>query len=496
MKKYLLCCLIILILAIPTSSIFATVYTVNDGGGEDYTTISACIGDAIAGDTCLVSAGTYSGFTFSASGDSNTNRIIVLADNEGAQPVINSTVAFGSQDYVTIDGFKLTSGFSGNGCSFIQIQNNFIQRSGSGVSITCDDVLISGNTFDLIASSTYDIIRQWGDRWVIRNNNAIDLDETVQGNHLDFWQTWCDSPTDLSGDFALVENNFYGRDGQTSTSVVSFFMLHPTSQCDGVRHNYIIRYNKIKYIGNGFITVDVDDSPGVTGIASYNNTVVEIYYGSSASWMDYPSQLVTSSFSMSANNLYYDSGDFTGFRAVLPESAGCSGSLAYDPGNTITTTDCFQTCVSAGNCIVNTDPLFANYGNLATSPYDFSVTLPEIIDGGYHLTEVAVGDSGTGTSLVVDNSYIFQPGWAGTSGDWIAVGTVENIVQISSINYGTNTLTIAPSIERSEDDSVWLYRDSDGTRVLYGSAPDIGAFERIRANASTGGTSLNGASLQ
>jgi hypothetical protein len=59
--------------------------------------------------------------------------------------------------------------------------------------------------------------------------------------------------------------------------------------------------------------------------------------------------------------------------------------------------------------------------------------------------------------------------------DWIAIGTVGNIAQISFINYDTKTITLASALSWSNGDSVWLYKKSDGVRVLYGTAPDQGA---------------------
>jgi hypothetical protein len=73
----------------------------------------------------------------------------------------------------------------------------------------------------------------------------------------------------------------------------------------------------------------------------------------------------------------------------------------------------------------------------------------------------------------------------GIQPDWIAVGQVDNVVQISSINYSTNTITLASPISRSDGDPVWLYRDSSGRRVLYGSAPDVGAHEYQGASTPT-----------
>ena len=80
---------------------------------------------------------------------------------------------------------------------------------------------------------------------------------------------------------------------------------------------------------------------------------------------------------------------------------------------------------------------------------------------------------------------------ANVNADWIAIGTVSNVVQISSINYSTNTITLASAMTWSNNDSVWLYKNSSGEQVLYGSAPDQGAHEyeaAVPANSIQGVT--------
>ncbi len=62
------------------------------------------------------------------------------------------------------------------------------------------------------------------------------------------------------------------------------------------------------------------------------------------------------------------------------------------------------------------------------------------------------------------------------SPDWIAVGNTGNTVQISSINYTTNVITLSAPIVRTAGQPVWLYSDSRGLQVLYSVAPDVGAF--------------------
>ena len=133
------------------------------------------------------------------------------------------------------------------------------------------------------------------------------------------------------------------------------------------------------------------------------------------------------------------------------------------------------------------DPSFVNTtidtpANTATEP-NFSLQNGSgAIDAGIKLTDVAVADSGSGTTLYVDEAGFFQDGSWGSSlssmsADFICVGTVSNCVQISSINYSTDVITLVSSISRNDADDVWLYKDSDGDIVLLGSAPDQGAYE-------------------
>lgn len=120
------------------------------------------------------------------------------------------------------------------------------------------------------------------------------------------------------------------------------------------------------------------------------------------------------------------------------------------------------------------------------------------IDNGSYLTQADGSGSGS-TSLTVDNSYFFQDGTVGSSlsnvqPDVIAIGTVDNTAEISSIDYATHTITLASAMTWSNNDDIWLYSKSDGERVLYGSAPDQGAFEYQAAaagSAYTGQLRLN-----
>lgn len=151
----------------------------------------------------------------------------------------------------------------------------------------------------------------------------------------------------------------------------------------------------------------------------------------------------------------------------------------------------FGTAFHAGNTVFsnwddrNADPVFLNvdvsdytsrvYPTLALS------TNSGAKNAGSYLT-LANGSGAASTTLVVDDAWFFQDGtWgasmSGLKADWVAVGTVGNVAQISSIDYSTHTITLASALTWADNAPVWLYKKSDGVRVLYGSAPDIGADE-------------------
>jgi hypothetical protein len=153
----------------------------------------------------------------------------------------------------------------------------------------------------------------------------------------------------------------------------------------------------------------------------------------------------------------------------------------------------------AGNWLTSSgNPLFldTNISNpLDTLKPNFSLASNSpVINKAMALTVVDNADAGSGTALVVDDALYFQDGSWGSDlvrangtmvADWIAVGSVSKTVQISAIDYETNTITLANSINRSDGDSVWLYKNSLGEIVLNGSAPDIGAHESAYENFCT-----------
>ena len=229
---------------------------------------------------------------------------------------------------------------------------------------------------------------------------------------------------------------------------------------------------------------------GVEIAEFYNNTIYRSGYGFEGGGQA-ATRRVGITFSNAAvahtgnnvkNNIIYDSrdGDFG-------NSDGSAGQYGSFTGGIITENN-WCTTAKAG-CSEYGNPYFVNPD--VTTPASI-VTLPDLalqsnspaIDGGIHLT-TANGSGTNSTTLVVADALYFQDGTWGSDlargvthfPDWIAIGAVGNVVQIRSINYSTNTISLASPMTWSNGSRIWLYKKSDGTVVLHGFAPDYGAHE-------------------
>ncbi|MBN2709439.1 MAG: T9SS type A sorting domain-containing protein [Calditrichaceae bacterium] len=113
------------------------------------------------------------------------------------------------------------------------------------------------------------------------------------------------------------------------------------------------------------------------------------------------------------------------------------------------------------------------------------VTSPAI-DSATYLTQ-AKGNGLNEKILYVNDARYFQDGTWGSDlaranlhADWIAIGKVSNTVQIKTIDYGKNCITLISPMTWSNNDPVWLFKKSNGDIVLYGKGPDYGAHEYVK----------------
>jgi hypothetical protein len=271
----------------------------------------------------------------------------------------------------------------------------------------------------------------------------------------------------------------------SGAAITAYYALASTNS-----HDMILRYNLMAYLGSCFIG---GGDGGLSGVRAYNNALYHVGYQGGTTNNNTAINLFSSSSSVpetnwsAINNLFYDGWDYTGYTPWywISGNAGDGAYVSppeYAPGYSLvfgSACDPSPGCsylsatTSAPGMVVSKNP---NFNNVAS--YDFSLQAGSpAINAGTYLTTVASTDSGSGTSLIVNDAGFFQDGYgiAGVNPDCIAVTTVTNQVCITAVNYQTNTLTLASSITRSAGNPVWLYSDSTGRQVLFGQAPNIGA---------------------
>lgn len=463
----------------------------------------------VAGDTVYILAGTYSTYINPSNSGTSSNRITYR--NYGTDVVTisgaNYAVYLNGKDYITVQGINATNCaqflYLINGanyniiayCNFNQqsspdwdvsvinggsqynwIHHNQFSNCGSA-NVGSDDI---GSCFDVGNENAANDDQSWYN--LIENNTffhgghhvvaIMTSYNTFRNNyiHNEAWtgawgnrNLYTAAPSNTVGR-NIIEGNKWGY-AWTSVDDGSVGNVVITSPANIVRYNAIYHSNAY-----GIGVAGYSGSSNGSNNRIYNNTLfnngLDVSGGEqdTAVWVTNAAGLSPSG-NVFKNNLYYR-------------------HFQVYAGNRYST----QTYVNEYNGDVSGNPLFVNAST--TPPADKTdFTIPNLnlqagspaINVGGALTTVAVADTGSGTSLVVSDAGYFQDGTyapAGTSNaDWIAVGTVSNTVQIASINYSTNTITLANSISRSDGNSVWLYKKSDGVQVLYGSAPDAGAYE-------------------
>jgi len=435
----------------------------------------------VAGDTIWVAGGaSYACGSFASNGSAG-NYITLLADSSTGTATLTSSCGVGSHTYIAVQGFTFSNGttVNGNGCSHLKVVGDSFDNWGLGIALSpsCDNVLVDGNSFGPNAND--DDINQFGRFWVIRNNEAKGLTETTQ--HPDFWQTYCTGREPAS--YVLLENN-YAHD---CVGGDCHFMQFNNSQCNLASASngslgmtvYIVRENKTKHIQSYFVGFQNVQNLTLSGdtftrLAVYNNLIGD-QNNSFNSGNDNADNQLDASPGFEKNDLAYNSMDYQVSVALMyPIGRTIKNSWAFFSGHSLTTRDNLSTCIASGGCRVNTDPLVTNFTNANFSLQSGSPA----IAAGASITTVSASDTGSGTSLVVNDAFAFQDGtWVdGISADCISVKTIANHVCISSINYQTNTITLTGNPgTRASGDPVWLYSDSNGYVMLTGSAPDVGA---------------------
>lgn len=351
----------------------------------------------------------------------------------------------------------------------------------------------NSGTGALVVNVTYSVGSGTHTAWTISQKNYPYYENAVYNGLFGHRNFQLSDDYGRDGTFVLVEGNRLGHAGANPGNAGPMNL-------DAAAPKNIIRYNWIfngmasgiyfKYANSAFLPCDgVRTSNGDCGGVQnrvYHNTLYRNGHGFNARVYGHMNNAYNgqgiaqwnasgtgTTQNVIKNNLLYENAEGDICALGLNESPCAAEAWDTVVSNWVTTD---------GN------PLFVNPDVSDPS----SATLPNLalqssspaIDGATHLTQ-ANGIGSNSTTLIVDDALYFQDGSWGSDlargvtlfPDWIAIGSVSNTVRISSIDYATNTITLAQPMTWSDNAPIWLYKKSDGSAVLHGTAPDYGAHE-------------------
>lgn len=510
----------ILVLAVAAS---AANYTVQSGGGGNYTTIQACANAMSAGDTCTVYAGTYNENVTVSAGTAGNYKTLTV--NSGDTVYVQS---FSINSHVKINGFQIQNPPSPNTKACVApaanstdyfVTNNVMYACAGGIievgtNSNTTHSFIQGNTISYMCSTSaapnvcramsvngdYHLIEHndishvsgtfvLGAHNVLRHNSVHDINYKDCGTnssncHIDFAQA--DSTFGLGGSrpsqYLLVESN------SITNSVgpnMKAGVLLQAEDCNSQCFNAIIRFHTASHVGTGAIVDDNSQVTSTTGwynVKSYNNSWIDVnnYPGNTCNGCATDSFANNSTNGSDINNIFYYTESLTNFNPYYSDASSAPFSYGH---NLAWCTTGSSNCDIHGHVYGNgnftddsgnlkTDPLLVNY---AGNNFQLSSSSPAIGAGTY-LTR-ASGSGSNSTSLTVADAGFFQDGFGipGVQADWIRIGATTT-VQISSVNYSANALTLTDAVSWNNGDPIYIYKISDGTTVLAGNNPDLGAF--------------------
>jgi len=414
----------------------------------------------------------------------------VIARNVHNQITIGPRQGFGTMNDPNPLRLLFEDNIIGGSLTSDGIQTN---ASGPGV-VNMRGIIIRGNTFYFLGENALDF-KSAGDI-VVENNTFVaslgDDDGTgvrnsSTGNTTERWMGAIGKGSNQGGGAAIVRNNVLYDNVSAITSSADDWKIY---------NNTIVANNRDAFGWDSSYTGNPAWTPATflgarlnyNGNALLNNIIVDNQDGAVIIG-DTP----TSRVARFDNNLYDDASgnlkflkgknatvsdmtfsEWQTYLGLWPNIEGKEqNSLVADPQfvNVPRSASTFP-FFNYTEAVVG-DPVYApvlTFDDLATwFPYDFSLQAGSpAIDAGGFLT-AATNSGSNSTTLQVGDSRVFTDGYGIVGeGDVIQIGS-EAPVLITSINYATDTITLAAA-------RTW----ANGANVSFpysGSAPDIGAFE-------------------
>jgi hypothetical protein len=336
-------------------------------------------------------------------------------------------------------------------------------------------IILNGNSnlaeYNSVAASM-DRIYAFGTGNVIRNNywgytdTILYPDTMPYPNHTDGFQSY-------QGGFPLKQLLYERNYDTDDTDSVGGTNAHGITVQDSVGTNgfnwFVSRFNILIRVGGGAFGFQ-----NVSSTYVYNSTFIAAQNGShslfnTAGAYTYPSTYsAASSNSADVRNNTWD---------YCPNCLDPHGIISYLPTNFTSAAEhgfnlgASQVVLPAGASPANlaqTDPLFTN-PTQGIDNYTLQTGSP-LIGAGAPITR-AIGAGSASTSLTVADAKRLFDGWGIADGDLIEVGSGP-LVQISSINYSTNVVTVASPI-------TW----NNGDPVSVKGSEDVGALPSLYATS-------------
>jgi hypothetical protein len=509
-------------------------YTVKSDGGGNYTTIQACANAMAAGDTCTVYAGTYhenvtvsagtvgnyktiqangtdvvyvNGFTinshdkimgncpisgaygtcgFSLGNPSSPNGTCVNGTNNMTDYyIVGNTmeactfIVTGPNGSNSSDGYILQNTMryscstpnAPNVCTAGQLRGNYILLDNNDISHVSDGFYIAGAHVIFRRTKFHDI-------------TSNDCGSNSSNCHVDFMQADANYQGGaLPAQYLVFENNSVTNMNGSDMHAVGLFQ---GEVCSGHCFNAIVRFHKVNNVtGPGIVDDNSEAScPAWDHVKSYNNDWLNMTVGSGGIINN---TSYCSTHAAYVNDIYYWPGTVSNINAYSTVGGGGSNTSPYTVGNNLaycpgcTASSVHAHVYGSGSWTDDTGNVLSNPNFVSYSANNFNLSGGSpAIGTGTHLTTVSSSDTGTGTTLVLNDADYFQAGFplAGVQSDCIAVDTIANHVCLTAVNYSTNTVTLANNITRTSGSKVYIYSISDGTVVWTNglSSPDLGAF--------------------
>ncbi len=478
---------------------------VSQDGRGDFTTITDAANAAQPGDTVLISGGVYHETLRPHQSGTADNRI-TYTNVAGEEVIISDTdvgLDLNLRSYITVKGIQFEnidvfgSIYDGHHneiayCSFVQMRN-YVQFIGFGVNGGASYNWIHHNTFS--RWGYFDDTEDYGDMISIYDSEGTTSYNLFEENEVSYAGH---APFRLASRYNVVRNNYFHNEPWYDDFGNRGMEIAYHEGSGGVAEFNLIEGNRFGMTG---VPSDAEYGAGMQLGAPHHIVRYNVFYYSAGPGLSLSTWFgegdTRADYNHIYNNVFYKNGLTP---TISYWSAGLVTIETGEPiiGNVIKQNIFYanniQSFFWAGNQrdeslipldqvvennLENVDPLFVDVVspvdplNAALPDFHLQATSPAV-DTGIHLTFVK--NSGNGTALTVDDAGYFSDGFGIVDADWIKIGNTDP-VEIDSIAYDTNIINIGQSRSWSKGDPVYLYKNSAGTVVYEGAAPDVGAFE-------------------